>query len=177
MSRNVASYLRSSLPDHLYARLQDVTDDWSVPIFVRNPYNGEFECLHDRVLAADEDNELIDAVCMACELLTNAVDEDFSDDIAIETDSDPAGSVTFEYRFSTEDEEVFHAVRARLKDLAATDAGISVKFQKYPGGNLAIVTVTYAHTFDYQRKKDAIDWVLQIARRQTKDDPFKGSRI
>lgn len=176
MGQGVSAFLKASLPANLYTRLEKASQNWTKPIFARDPETGAYECLHDRLLAGDEDTELIDAVCMACELLSSAAG-DFAHDKAIEREPDPSGSVRLEYRFRLEDEAIYEAVRERLEDLAAGDAGIRVNFQKYPWGNLAIVTVHYAHTFDYQRKKDAIDWVLQIARMQTKDVPFKGTRI
>lgn len=169
--------MKASLPPALYDRLTAASKGWSLPLFGRDPETGAYEYLHSIADdGQDEDLELLDAACLAAEILTES-GLDFEGDPAIAPFGDEGGTVSLEYHFGADEEPLAYAFRRRLEDLAAADAGISWDFQKYPVGFLANVRLRFRHDEEYQRKKDAVDWALQLARAEVSGRPFLGRRL
>jgi len=175
LGETVASYLKARMTRETYDRLEAASMGWTKPLFVHDRETGLFEC---NCLVDGDDDEpdaVLDALCLACELLSES-GLDFSGDRSIATDDD-SGSIDLEYTFSLEEEDVYRLFRRLLEDLTATEAGIHARFQKYVGGFSVVVRLNFSHSYEYQRQKDAVGWLLHLARRRVADVPFRGTRL
>lgn len=175
--QSIAQYLRDRLDPGQYQLLQKVSRGFTRPLFALDPETGRFEC------AAELDDEevedpsvVLDALCVACELLEASGVSFDPQDPALEP-SASSGTVELTIDFPDEDEDALVRFKAMLAENASADAGIHADYQKYPGGVQARIRLAYSSDFDYQRKKDLIDFVLQVAKRRAKDDPLSGSRL
>lgn len=161
------------MPDDLYRRLAEASGGFSEPIFVRDPESGRYECaLFDE--SAEDDDVLIDAACMACELLSDAGDTFTGDPLLGDEQSGP-GEVRVEYRFDAEEEAIYQAFR-RMLELRSPN-GIRAEFRRQAWGHMASVTISYVSDFDYQRKKDSVDWLLHLARKRATNSPISGKKL
>ena len=173
----IAELLKATLPAGLYARLEAASRQWREPIFARDPETGLFECIYTgEAEDGAEDTELIDAACLAAEILGQS-GEDFAGDPALVPEELGAGSVRLEYRFAPDQEATYAAFRRRLEELSAAEAGIHAEFQKSPAGFSVNVRLDFVHDFDYHRKKDAIEWALQLARIRASGRPVRARRL
>lgn len=176
MSHSIKEYLKERLSPPLYERLREASRDFTRPLFAVDPDTGRFECAADLDEAELDETQVLDALCLACELLTEAgVAFDPSDPL-LEA-SGPSGSIDLVFDFTVEEEDVFQRFKALLAENAPPDAGFETDFQKYPGGRRVRVRLSYSSDFDYQQKKDIVDLMLLVARRQTKNVPFFGKRL
>jgi len=176
VAQSIRDYLKERLSPPLFERLREGSAGFSRPLFVVDPDTGRFECaahLGDEEL---DDTSFVDALCVACELLTESK--------AVFDPSDPlleppasSGTVELTYDFVAEEEEVFRRFKALLKENATAAAGFQTDDQKYPWGHRVRIKLSYASDFDYQSKKDIIDLMLLVARRRAKGAPIFGKRL
>lgn len=176
MVRSIREYLRERLPEALYESLREASQDFTRPLFAIDPETGRFEVAADLDEAEPGDSPALDALCLACELLSEAdLDVDAADPLLEREDE--AGEIELTYEFNADEEDVYHRFKALLSENATPAAGFQADFQKYPWGYRVVVRITYASNFDYQAKKDIIDLMLLVAKRRAKDVPLFGKRL
>lgn len=180
MALSVKEFLKQALPEDLYEILKQASVDWSEPIFARDPQTGAFECTlspdFDSDLDSDLESDFVDAACFACDALSES-GHSFDGDPAVAGSEKSAGSIKLEYQFSLDEEREFEVFQGLLEEMTATDAGIEGQFQKYPWGFAAYIHLRFQSDIDYQRKKDAIDWLRQVARMRANRLPIRGSKL
>lgn len=173
---SVYHYLKEKMPPHLFAYLTEASANWSLPLFYVDPETDLFECILHPELSEEAEALFLDAACAASELLSGA-DLSFRDDPAIKRDQHSSGEIAFTFHFEPDEEAVYERFRRLLTENVTSSAGIEAEFQKYAWGYSAHIAVHFASDFDYQRKKDSIEWMLQVAKKQVDNSPFFGNRV
>jgi len=171
----VARFLKDRLPPHMYERLSGASAGFTRPLFAKDPQSGRFEFILDGD-TADGDDLLVDAACTACDLLSESGLE-FPHDRLVAADGDEKGEISLEFLFGEGEAPAYELFRKLLLDAGRRDTGLKARAEKLPGGYRVAVSIRYVSDFDYQRKKDSIDWMLHLARKKANDSPFSGRRI
>ncbi len=171
----IKEFLRERLSTSMYDRLKVASEDFTLPLFRRDPETGAYECVLDDE-STDDDELLIDAACTACELLA-ASRLEFVGDRSLTPDGDEKGEIRLEYRFDLDEEAVYDQFRRMLITPDQQSAGIRATTLKRLDGFLISVTMQYENDFDYQRKKDSLDWMLHLARKKANNSPFSGRKL
>lgn len=175
MTLSIPQYLQERLSPAHYRALHEISDGFTRPLFAYDAESRRFECAEGFDPDALDD-DAVDALCLACELLSDA---GLSFDLAsplIESSQAP-GVIRLTYDFSQEEEETYDRFRGLLHENTSPDAGFRTDFQKYPWGHRVVVDLEFQSDFDYQQKKDVIDLMLLVAKRRLKDNPFFGNRL
>lgn len=172
MRQSVRAFLEERLPAHLIEVLARASDGWRLPLFAFDPTRRSFEPAAELTV---EDPETIDALCIASEALSEYGGDGGSD--ALIDEPERAGSVRFTYEFAPDEADVYERFRALLTKHPGAEAGIEARFQKYPWGFSVHITLSYASDFDFQQKRDAVQTLLLIARKQGEKTPFRGRRL
>lgn len=175
MASSILEYLKERLsPDHFQA-LRDISEDFHRPLFTYDPKTRRFECAGG--FDPDEtDEEAIDALCIACELLSEAgIPFDLASPL-IESDDEP-GVVRLTYEFTKEEEAVYDRFKKLLRENATPAAGFKTDFQKYPGGFRVVVDLEFQTDYDYQQKKGIVELMLLVAKKRSKGAPILGNRL
>lgn len=178
MGQTLPEFLEEKLPFRMYQRLAEASAGWSIPLFAVDPETGRYECVPPTDMLDDDspDVELLDALCTACDLLSESA-VDFDDVSAQIEAEDQPGQFLLTYRFEPEEEDVFRRFQSLVQENLAADAGISGDFQKLPWGFRAEISLSYANDFEYNQKKDSVEWMLDLARMRAADRPFGGQRV
>jgi len=174
----VKAFLRERLPRDMYDLLREATHDFTLPAFRRDPGTGDYECILDSPVLG-EDERFIDAACTACELLA-ASGGDFRGDPAIArggADGGERGEISLEYWFDLNDRAAFDHFRRLAVTPDQRAAGIRAEVEERSDGYLVRVRMLYESDFDYQRKKDSLEWMLDLARKMAKDTPYSGRKL
>lgn len=174
---SVPEYLKSRLSPEAFDLLAQASRDWSLPLFERDPETGRFEC----ALCVQEDEELdpdlLDALLIACERLSEAVEPIDPDDPALVHEADSSGEIVLTYRFDPDEADVYRRFRSLVEQNLGGDEGIEAQFQKYSWGFHGLIRVRFQSDFDYQQKKGMIDWFLQVAKGQAGGKPIIGTKL
>lgn len=176
MPPSIPEYLKERLPADLYERLRVVSEGFSKPLFAVDPETGRFECAADFDPDEMGDPAILDALCIACELLSDA-DLPFDCTEPVVEAVESRGEIRLTYDFTAEEGDVFQRFRDLLRENTPADAGFQTDFQKYPWGHRVVVDLGFQSDFDYQRKKDFLDLMLLVARRRSNHVPFFGKRL
>lgn len=174
---SVPEYLKDRLSPDAYDLLVQASRDWSLPLFERDPETGRFECCLCPEEEEELDDELLDALLTACELLSEADEPiDPSDPVLLDS-SDASGEIALTYRFDPDEADVYRHFRRLIEENLSADEGIQAQFQKYSWGFHGLIRVQFASDFDYQRKKGMLDWFLQVAQRRAVGKPIFGTKL
>jgi len=131
--QSIAQYLRDRLDPGQYQLLQKVSRGFTRPLFALDPETGRFECAAELDDEEVEDPSVLDALCVACELLEASGVSFDPQDPALEP-SASSGTVELTFDFPDEDEDALVRFKAMLAENASADAGIHADYQKYTRG-------------------------------------------
>jgi len=174
--RSIPEYLKQRLDPSQYRRLEAMSQGFTRPLFAIDPSTGRFEAALDLDPDKIEDDRTLDALCLACELLSEAgVEFDLTSPVVEQ--AAPSGTIQLTFDFPSEEESVYLRFQKLLRENTDPGAGFHADFQNYPWGYRVVVDLVYHGDLDYQRKKDILDWLLLISKRKDKGDPFQGSRL
>lgn len=175
MASSILEFLKERLSPSHFQALHDISDGFSRPLFAYDPTSRRFECAGG--FDPDEtDEEAIDALCLACELLSEA-DVAFDPASPLIESAEERGVVRLTYDFTKEDEAVYERFKRLLLENASPAAGFKTDFQKYPEGYRVVVDLEFQSDFDYQQKKGIVEVMLLVARRRSKGAPLLGNRL
>ena len=113
------------------------------------------------------DPAILDALCIACELLSDAgLPFDWQSPVVESVES--RGEIRLTYDFTVEEDDVLQRFRDLLRENTPADAGFQDGFPEVPLGSSGRRRPGFQSDFDYQQKKDFLDLMLLVARRRSK---------
>lgn len=173
---SIPQYLKQRLDPSHFDRLRSISQDFTRPLFALDPQTGRFEAAADLEPEEIDDEMTLDALCFACELLSDAdVAFDVADPVIEQVE--PAGTIQLSFDFPNEDDQVFRRFKDLLRENTDPAAGFHTQFQKYPWGHRVVIDLFFRDDLDYQRKKDHLDLLLLVAQRRSRGLPFQGTRL
>ncbi|MBO8126547.1 MAG: hypothetical protein H0Z38_04835 [Firmicutes bacterium] len=173
----VAAFFRKKLTGDDWQKLQSILEE--VQPFEYHQDEDRFELAEVlEVTGHPLDPEELDLLFHCCQLLNDEAGEKVKRALAKGPVQEE--EFTFYYHFTLDTSGATRntpEVAYAFIKLLQSNPGFRYNVEELPGEVWVEVTISYLSDLEFQRKKDVLDWLIQVARNQSRNSPFKGSTL